>query len=170
MKKIIFIFALFVSTALGANAQIYTHKRVLDKFDDTLLDKDIKTLVEKTDSTFIIEEKGSAPVVYTILNFAAYNSMGDKDNIVNLVDDIYGYQECWCVVPEKDAENYYNDYFACFLEKDESKRNDMLRKLVYKYSYYIVHRVITTQYAHVYKAEYFWIQKGEKNGRTVYFK
>ena len=83
MKNFIFIFALFVSIALGVNAQIYTHKRVVDKFDDTLLDKNIKTLVEKIDSTFIIEEKGSAPVVYTIIHFVPFNSKGDKDNIVN---------------------------------------------------------------------------------------
>lgn len=170
MKKIIFIFALFVSIALGANAQIYTHKRVLDKFDDTLLDKDIKTLVEKTDSTFIIEEKGSAPVVFTILNFAAYNSKGDKDNIVNLIDNVYGYQECWCVVYQKDVDNYYKDYLACFLEKDESKRDDMITKLIHDYCYYIVHRVITTKYTHEYQAEHLWIEKDEKSKRTIYSK
>lgn len=156
--------------ALSANAQIFTHKRVLDKFDDVILDKDQKTLIERTDSTFIVEEKGKDPVTYVILNFAEYNSMGDKDNIVNLVDNVFGYQECWSVILESDAPEYFKEYVSCIAETDEAKRLKDIEKMVEKYCYYITRRVVTTQYTHQYIAEHLWVQKGDKNGRTIYSK
>lgn len=168
MKRIILLFLMVI--ALSANAQIFTHKRVLDKFDDVILDKDQKTLIEKTDSTFIVEEKGKEPVTYVILNFAEYNSMGDKDNIVNLVENVYGYQECWSVILASDAEEYFKVYLSCIAETDETKRLKDIEKMVDKYCYYITRRVVTTQYTHQYLSEHVWIQKGDKNGRTIYSK
>lgn len=166
MKKI----ALLILSVwcLSINAQIYNHKEVLDKFDDVIVDKSIKTLVQKTDSSFIIEEKGSKPIEYIILNFAEYNSMGDKDNIVNLVGNVYGYQECWSVVLQKDAANYYSGLADIINTHDDAKRESMIENLVRKYCYYIVHRVITTQYSHDFITELFWVQFGDHNGRTIY--
>ena len=168
MRKIILLFLMGI--ALSANAQIFTQKRVLDKFDDVISDRDQKTIIEKTDSTFIIEEKGKDPVTYVIESFAQYNSKGDKDNIVNLVENVYGYQECWCVILASDALNYQNEYLNCILEKDETKRMKDIEKMVDKYCYYITRRVVTTQYTHDYIAEHVWVQKGDKNGRTIYSK
>ena len=168
MRKIILLFLMGI--ALSANAQIFTQKRVLDKFDDVISDRDQKTIIEKTDSTFIIEEKGTDPVTYVIESFAKYNSMGDKDNIVNLVENVYGYQECWCVILSSDYEAYRNEYLSCILETDEDKRMKDIEKMVAKYCYYITRRVVTTQYTHTYLAEYVWVQKGDNNGRTIYSK
>lgn len=51
-----------------ASAQgIYTSVHKYDKFDDVVWEKEIKTLVTKTDSTIIIETKGTKPVEYYIL-------------------------------------------------------------------------------------------------------
>lgn len=168
MKRFILLFLMGIT--LSANAQIFTHKRVLDKFDDVITDRDQKTIIEQTDSTFIIEEKGKDPVMYVIENLVQQNSMGDKDNIVNLVENVYGYQECWCVILASDALNYQNDYLNCILEKDETKRMKDIEKMVDKYCYYITRRVVTTQYTHDYIAEHVWVQKGDKNGRTIYSK
>lgn len=166
MKKIILL--IFALISLSVNAQIYNHKTIYDKFDDTILDKNQKTLVTRTDSSFVIEEKGSKPVCYRIINYADYNSMGSKDEIVNLVDNVYGYQECWHVVLEKDYVSYYIGLSECVLETDEKKRTGMITKLLDKYSYYITHRVVTTQYAKIVTGDYLWVQKGDNNGRTIY--
>ena len=90
MKRFFILFLMGI--ALSSTAQICTHMRVLDKFDAVITDRDQKTIIEKTDSTFIIEEKGKDPVMYVIENLVLQNSMGDKDNIVNLVENVYGYQ------------------------------------------------------------------------------
>lgn len=141
MKRVFIIFTLLLSIALKADSQIYTSKCVMDKFDDVLLAKELKTIITQTDSTFIIEEKGSVPTEYVILTPFYSDSKGNANNIVNLVDDIYGYQESWFVAPKKDKTNIY----------------------------LAVHRVVTTQYSHTYENELFWIQ--DSNGkRTLYLK
>ena len=158
--------------AFVANAQSYilTKKTVLDKFDDVLLERDQKTIVTKTDSTFVIEEKGKEPVTYRILNYAEYNSKGDKDNIVNLVDNVYGYQECWAVILESDVPEYNTEYTSLIFESDKEKRNKDIEKLIERFYYYIIHRVVTTQYAHHILGQHIWVQKGDNNGRTIYSK
>ena len=85
MKKFLLtlLFGLIGSTC---NAQIYTKIKHFDKFDDALKIENRKTLITKTDSTFIIEEKGKQPVVYYILN--ELRRQGSKDDVVNLVDNL----------------------------------------------------------------------------------
>ena len=158
--------------AFVANAQSYilTKKMVMDKFDDVLLDRDQKTIVTKSDSTFVIEEKGKEPVTYRILNYAEYNSKGDKDNIVNLVDNVYGYQECWAVILESDVPEYNTEYASLIFEPDKEKRNKGIEKLIERFYYYIIHRVVTTQYTHHILVQHIWVQKGDNEGRTIYSK
>ena len=61
MKKLIFSIC-FVLTSIVVNAQgIYTKVTKYDKFDDVEWEKTIKTLITKTDTTFVIETKGSKP-------------------------------------------------------------------------------------------------------------
>ena len=171
MKRFTIITLMFIM-AFVANAQSYilTKKMVVDKFNDILLDRDQKTIVTKTDSTFVIEEKGKEPVTYRILNYAEYNSKGDKDNIVNLVDNVYGYQECWAVILESDVIEYDTEYASLIFEPDKEKRNKRIEKLVERFCYYITHRVVTTQYAHHILGQHIWVQKGDNDGRTIYSK
>lgn len=159
---------MLVLLAFGANAQIFNHKRVLDKFDDDVLSKRVKTLITKDDTSFTIEEKGSKPETYIVINFADYNSAGDKDNIVNLINNVYGYQECWCVVRKKDYAEYSKAYRSILLEPDEDNRRSMIEAMVKKYCYYITHRVVTTQYTGMFLSEYYWVSKGDEGGRTIY--
>lgn len=167
MRKVLFL--LFFFTSLSINAQIFNSKRVLDKFDDVVSDKFQKTLIQKTDSTFIIEEKGKDPEVFEILNFTEVNSAGSKDSIVNLVKNVYGYQECWCIIHIEDSYDYAKAYIDAFNAHGREESHKIINDMVEKYCYYITHRVVTTQYSHTFESEYYWIQKGDNNGRTVYY-
>lgn len=168
MKK----FLILILTALvtvAANAQIFTHKVIRDKFDDVISQCDIKTFITKNDTTFIIEEKGNEPVTYKILNELEFK--GSKNNIVQLVGNVYGYEEYWCVILEKDIKDYLLDISALCNEEDDSKRHDLISKLVEKYCNFITHRVVTDQFGTKLLYEFCWIEKASMNGnneRTIY--
>lgn len=185
MKKLFIILILsFVTFFL--DAQVYTSIKYLDKFDDEIKVENIKTIVEKTDSTFIVETKGKKPVTYYILNVLEYT--GDKDNVVNLVANVYGYQTCWCVVRGDVIDEYRTAHDHVFWraleiaandeldveEKLQQQHNEFLK--LEKYYLFIIHRVITTQYSHEYKSEYFWVQDetntklGKDINRIIYIK
>ena len=92
MKKFLII-CIIALTSIVSNAQslmLFTRRIILDKFDDTILDERKKTLVTIEDDTLIIEEKGCNPVVLKLNNLIDFE--GSKDNIVNLYDNVYGYQ------------------------------------------------------------------------------
>lgn len=153
-------------------AQIYSTIEYYDKFDDVLKSENIKTLVTQTDSTFIVEVKGRKPVEYWIENYDKYNSMGDKDNIVDLTGkSVYGYQDCWCVIKMSDKEEYKTLYNKVL---SENLNPDILQK----YWLFIVHRVISRYlFEFEYKTELFWIQNemndnklGNDVSRIIYCK
>lgn len=170
MKKFLILILTTLVFAV-ADAQIFTQKTIRDKFDDVVSKREIKTLITKNDTTIIIEEKGKEPVTFKILNELEFK--GSKDNIVQLVGNVYGYEEYWCVILEKDIKDYFLDYIAMLNETDDSKRHDLISKLIEKYSYYITHRVVTDKYGTELDCEFYWIQKASFNGnneRTIYSK
>ena len=170
MKKILLLLLLIVPFVAHAQSYILTNKTVVDKFDDIISNREQKTIVTKTDSTFVIEEKGSHPVRYMIVSLLPDHSMGDKENVVNLVDNVYGYQECWAVILESEFENYLKEYNIYINEADKDKLQKNIDYLFNKYIYHITRRVVTTQYTHHILGQLIWIQKGENNGRTIYSK
>ena len=105
MKKII-LSTIYALISLSCNAQIYTSVKYLDKFDDAIKVEQRKSLISKTDSTFVIEEKGKKPVVYYIINSISSGTRGSKDDVVNLVGNVYGYEETWCVVRSDMYDNF----------------------------------------------------------------
>lgn len=162
MKKF-FLTLLFGLIGFTCNAQIYTKIEYFDKFDDALKIERRKTLITKTDSTFVIEEKGKQPVVYHIIY--VIDSQGSKDNIVNLIDDVYGYEITWSLVRNDLYEKFLEAKHNYFLNR--SKEN--FKKLS-QFSIFAVHRTITTQYTGRYETEYFWLQNGlndDKLGKDV---
>ena len=170
MKKFLILILTTLVFAV-ADAQIFTQKTIRDKFDDVVSKREIKTLITKNDTAIIIEEKGKKSVTFKILNELEFN--GSKDNIVQLVGNVYGYEEHWCVILEKDIKDYFLDYIAMLNETDDSKRHDLISKLIEKYSYYITHRVVTDKYGTELDCEFYWIQKASFNGnneRTIYSK
>ena len=91
MKKFLILILTTLVFAV-ADAQIFTQKTIRDKFDDVVSKREIKTLITKNDTAIIIEEKGKEPVTFKILNENESMSMGSKDNIVQLVGNVYGCQ------------------------------------------------------------------------------
>lgn len=170
MKK----FLILILTALvtvAADAQNFTQKEIRDKFDDVVSKREIKTLITKNDTAIIIEEKGKKSVTYLILSEIV--SMGSKDNIVQLVGNVYGYEKQWVVILEKDVKDYFLDISTLSNEEDDSKRNDLRSKLIEKYYYLITHRVVTDKYGLQFLSERYWIEKASFNGdneRTIYSK
>ena len=147
MKKFLILILTTLVFAV-ANAQIFTQKTIRNKFDDVVSKREIKTLITKNDTAIIIEEKGNEPVTFKILNENESISMGSKDNIVQLVGNVYGYEKTWNVILE----------------------NDIKRYLLGEYIYFITHRVVTDQFGTKLLCEFYWIVKVSKNGyeRTIY--
>ena len=94
MKKLLLISVLMILSVLS-NAQIFTDKIVYDKFDDVISHRDVKTIIAQSDTTITFEEKGGTPTEYKIV--CQEYAEGNEDNIVNLYDNIYGYETCWLV-------------------------------------------------------------------------
>ena len=160
MKKILFIIV-FALTGIVCNAQLYKSIKYYDKFDDEVNVEQRKTLITKTDSsTFVIEEKGKQPVEYYILNVVQDGTRGSKDEPVNLVANVYGYEETWCVVRSDMLNDYLEANSNYYL--DASKSN--LDKLQH-FWLFAVHRVVTTQYTGTYLDELFWIQDELSDGK-----
>lgn len=159
MKKHLFTLVLLL-VGLSCNAQIYKSIKYYDKFDDVVKSEQRKTLITQTDSTFIVEEKGKAPVVYNILNPVLSATKGSKDEIVNLVGNVYGYEETWCVVREDMMDKYRELYDKCIL--DNSKAN--LDKIASMWLF-IVHRTVTSKYAGTYIDDVLWIQDDMSDGK-----
>lgn len=160
MKKLL-LSLLFLISALSVSAQIFDTLEKRDKFDDVLKREDIKTLISIGDTVITIETKGRKAQDYIIINEAPYNSMGDEDNIVNLINDVWGYQKCWTVVSAEDMNLYRSDYRKVM--KDELPMETMK-----KYWKWFTVRVVTTQYSHTFLNRLMWLQDPDDN-RTIYY-
>lgn len=92
MKRFLII-CILACVSIISNAQpslIFTRKIIFDKFDDVVFDKNIKTLVTIYSDAIFIEEKGNYPVELKVGDIV--DIRGDKDNIVRLYNNVYGYQ------------------------------------------------------------------------------
>ena len=151
MKRL-FIVLLSTLALFFANAQVFNTISYYDKFDDVLKTEQRKTLIQKTDTTFVIEEKGGRATTYYILNVVEAGTMGSKDNIVNLIDNVYGYETSWCVV-KYDLIDKYNKAYLNFLL--DSTSDNM--KILQSFWIFAVNRIVTTQYSGIFQREYFWL-------------
>ncbi|MBR2102427.1 MAG: hypothetical protein IJ928_06725 [Prevotella sp.] len=169
MKKTLLILT-FIIVSLTSFGQIFSKIRYYDKFDDCIKTEKIKTLITKTDSTFIIEEKGRKPVEYWIINHSSFNSSGDKDNIVDLTGkNVYGFQDSWCVIKMSDLNDYNNHLKKILLDEEPIA-------VLTKYWLFVVHRTISRySFEFQYEREYFWIENemndnklGKNINRIIY--
>lgn len=159
MKKLLTLL-FFSFFAMFSYAQLFTKIAHYDKFDDVIKEETRKTLITETDSTIVIEEKGREPVTYYIVNKSSTDIQGSKDDIVNLVADVYGYQTKRMVV-RSDLIEKYQDAFAKYLQ-NSSHENLML---VASFVNYATHRTITTQYTGTYQTELFWLEDDPDNSK-----
>jgi len=168
MKKILFILALLLS-CFASNAQFISNRfEYRDKFDDVIKKDVVKTLITKTDSTFVFETKGHRAVEYWIINYCDYASVGDKDNIVDLTGEsiVYGYENTWCVIRKETLARYKTllarSYFA---DEEEYKE---IRYEISKYWLFITQRVISKySYKFEYENQYIWIGDGGANDNRI---
>lgn len=136
MKKVLFICTLILLSVI-VNAQerqsnsiyhfettkVFSVKMIYDKFDDVISSEKIKTLVTITDSTVIIEEKEKEIKRY--LRFEEVSTTGNKDNIVNLVADVYGYEYTFLCVNQSDT------FIATYRIVTQSKYNNETQFIVF---------------------------------------
>lgn len=169
-KILVLLFSLNLCSTL--NAQIFTMKEVYDKFDDVISRETVKTLVSYDDEEGVIvfEEKGKEPLQYDVLD---YDSSGSKDDVVNLVRNVYGYEQSWIGMNQSDADNYYESFLESLhligqgKEEPEETAEKLTRKLT-ENMLIITHRVIVDQYTHNYETEFWWIQDTNTGERIIY--
>ena len=85
---------------------------------------------------------------------------GSKDEPVNLVANLYGYEETWCVVREDMLDDYLEASRNYYLEQSTSNMNKLKH-----FWLFAVHRTITTQYTATYLEDIFWIQDDLSDGK-----
>ena len=141
MKK----FLILILTTLVfdvADAQIFTQKEIRDKFNDVVSKREIKTLITKNDTAIIIEEKGKEPVTYKVL--FEFDSKGSEDNIVRLVDNVYGYEKSWIVVLDEYrcaithrvvTDKYGTEFVGEFYWIAKLSKNGNYERIIYGYFY-----------------------------------
>lgn len=101
MKRIFLSFAMIIWVAICFAQGIYTKVTKYDKFDDVVSEKVIKTLITKTDTTFIVETKGQEPVEYRYIDNPFFSAhVGRRDSLVNIVADVYGYEDQYIAITE----------------------------------------------------------------------
>lgn len=145
MRKIVLMMVAFIGCAICSYGQIFNKVKVLDKFDDVVSERTVKTLVAYTDSTIAVEEKGKQPEEYTIICKDIDRCLGSRDDVTEVADGVYGFQMAYFAFKESD--------------KDEEK-------CVYS----IVDRCVSKyQFVYRFSAETFWIQN-TKGYRTIYYR
>ena len=104
MKKITLIIALMIS--LCANAQmVFTDKIQTDEYEDIISYEEQRTLIEMTDSSFIIKEKGKW--LYSEYIIVGQETRGSKNNVIELNDlGTYGYEYLFAVIEKSKIRNY----------------------------------------------------------------
>lgn len=179
MKRKI-LFALFCIFTVTCNAQgIYRTVMKYDKFDDVVWKKDVKTLITKTDTTFVVETKGQKPIEYYYTdNFMRASHIGSKDSLVNLTQDVWGFEDEYLVLTIKDIKEL-KDYAQeqvkdlpdslVFEEKIQMLVGLKMMKDYKKYPRITIRTI--SRYAHYYEyeRELFWI-KFNDGSRIIYVK
>lgn len=135
MKKIITLVILLTITSLSYGQSIYNTIIKVDKFHDIIHSVEKKTIISLTDTVITIETKGQLPYYYIVEDMIA---IGSKEEPVNLVDDLWGYEV------------------------------QLLTKEIYTSKHYkIVVRVLTYQYTGTYKSNLIWVEDTNGN-KTIY--
>lgn len=170
----------FLSMCFCVNAQgIYTKVMKLDKFDDVVSEKIVKTLITKTDSTFIVETKGQKPIEYRYFDFplfAIHN--GGRDSLVNLVEDVYGFEDKYIAITEEARKKIHDEREKTIKNIPDSleleERANMLMATDFlstmdKLPTITVRTISKYRYIYEYDTDLFWI-RFEDGSRLIYSK
>lgn len=145
--------------SLSLNAQgIYTAVEELDKFDDEVSKRTVKTRIVLTEDTITIETKGSTPVEYLCL--ADPIKTGSKQSPKELIDGIWGYEVTYVCVLKKD--------FGALIKEAVNREDGADMALLKKYNAVLItFRTITTQYSHEFLDKLAWVKYFD-GSRIVY--
>lgn len=94
------------------------------------------------------------------MNAVKEGTRGSKDEPVNLVTNLYGYEETWCVVRADMLDDYWEARHNYNVEPSTSNMNK-----IQHFWLFAVHRTITTQYSATYLDDIFWIQDELSDGK-----
>lgn len=182
MKTIKFAFTLLLLfVAVFGSAQerrLYSKIRKKDKFDDVVWEKQVKTLILKTDTSFIIETKGQKPVEYRYLDYWGWAvHLGSEDSLINIAKDVYGYESQYYVFNQEDINEAYDEFLETTKDLEDSllydenfKKASAILKLVTKRNKLpiVVYRTISKyKYIYEYDTDLFWI-KFPDGSRVIY--
>lgn len=179
MKKLIFSIC-FVLTSIVVNAQgIYTKVTKYDKFDDVEWEKTIKTLITKTDTTFVIETKGSKPKTYRYIDSPFFSTHeGSRDSLSNIVADVWGYESQYTVITEETIEEVRSEVQEMIKDMPDSLVFDekinklsglaLLRKID-KLPKITVRTISKYRFTYEYDTDLVWI-RFEDGSRIIYSK
>lgn len=175
MKRLFFT-SVLLFVALMVNAQgIYTKVIKYDKFDDVVWEKNVKTLIEMTDSSIVIETKGQKPVEYMFIgNPPASEHKGSREEVVNLVGNVYGFQSDYvCVLPSflKELVDKYGEIGkqSNGVGYDREKIEEDLTKRL-KDFFVITFRTISKySFEYAYETDMVWVSS-QDGSRVIYTK
>lgn len=178
MQKLIMTAIVLMCTLVISAQNIFTNVAKFDKFDDVVWYKDKKTLITMADSAIIIETKGQKPVEYYIMGGQPLLVVGSKDSIVNLADNLYGYEEQYVTYTKKNFEDKKKQIVSNNPEYIEKGENyiDFLTGLGLlddfkneKLPVITIRTLSESRFSFIYRTELVWIRFND-GSRLVYSK
>lgn len=170
MKKILFLLV-FSCISFLAYSQIYKRVCFLDRNDNILKRGEYITKIYQTDTTFIIDDKKEGTTIYYILDRVQNITIGNRNYVVDLGNNVLGYQEGWCVV-KYDKLPEYNELYKKYM----SGSYEVTVRNLQKYWIMVVKRTITSR-DKVEINSLFWLEDflnkdrlGKDVNRIIYFK
>lgn len=176
MKKFLFISMLFVLTIASSAQGIYTKKTKYDKFDDVVWTQNVKTLITMYNDSIVFETKGQNPETYMYFDqelMAVH--IGDRDNLENLVGDIYGFETQYFGITKSVRQEIKDEFEQSYEESDmddETASASLALILLSKIENapIITFRTISsTRYTFSYKTDIVWIRYPD-GSRIIYEK
>lgn len=154
MKKFFLLIVLVLSVLPICAQGLYRSIRYYDKFDDEIKFEQIKTLIDVSDSTIVFETKGRAPQTYYVVG---KRLNGNKDDIKNLVSDVYGYEVEYACVSTEELKNEHRKYAVSNETADKFIEEHQKEIIVFMF------RTVTTQFSGSYISKLAWILKNDRS-------
>lgn len=179
MKRIILSFILMFGATICFAQGIYTKVTKYDKFDDVVSESIIKTLITKTDSSFIVETKGQEPVEYRYVDTPLFSEhIGRRDSLANLVADVYGFEDHYMAITNEtrnevmeELEKYFEDTPDSLIteKRVNSKVALILLSKIEELPTITVRTISRYEHIYEYETDLFWI-KFKDGSRIIYTK
>lgn len=176
-RCLLLVMCLCVCNAIFAQG-VYSRTVKYDKFEDVISNVTEKTLIKKTDSCFVIETKGQQPEYFFYIDvetLAFHNE--SKDDVLNLVNNVYGYEDIYVYMKKEDILAVYLEIEKELSGLDSTQKQEQFEALLGKKMDSLIdsrpkatYRTLSKyQFVFEYDTDYFWI-KYPDGSKTVYSK